>query len=67
MESLYFPFLLAIAAALWLVSAFTRYFNSNRTFNYPFVGMERDNLSRVKARYVQEADVLLRDGYKKVK
>jgi len=67
MESLYMPFVVVAVATVWLVIAFTRYFNYNRRFKYPFMGMEGDSLSKSKARYVQEADVLLRDGYKKVK
>ena len=58
----------AITAAIALLAAFlTRQRSGPKTFNLPVLGIDTGDANTLKTRYVQEADVLLREGYHKVK
>ncbi|RYP18529.1 hypothetical protein DL765_003904 [Monosporascus sp. GIB2] len=67
MDSFEMPTLLvsAITATSILIVAFLSRLRSTRTFNLPILGIEDGDPDALKMRYVQEADVLLREGYEK--
>ncbi|KFY58689.1 hypothetical protein V496_06002 [Pseudogymnoascus sp. VKM F-4515 (FW-2607)] len=69
MES-YFDTLLAPAplvtgGVLILVALLSMILRPTESFNVPFVGVEDRDMSKMKAKYVHEADKLLREGYDK--
>lgn len=49
-----------------LISAFNFFWKAPRSFDVPTVGLGEVDNNTLKLRYVQEADVLLREGYHKV-
>ncbi|KAI0163957.1 cytochrome P450 [Xylariaceae sp. FL1272] len=57
----------ATVTALLVAAALTKYFTKPKSFNVPLVGAEKGDFNTLKGRYVQEADVLLREGYEKFK
>lgn len=66
-SSLLFTLLASSLGALVLfVSAFA-IFQKPKTFNVPTVGLGDADSNTLKLRYVQEADVLLREGHQKVR
>ncbi|KAI0408465.1 cytochrome P450 [Xylaria palmicola] len=59
--------LAALAIALFVGNFLAAYFRSSKVFNIPTVGINTGNSSALKDRYVNEADVLLREGYQRFK
>lgn len=56
----------SFGAVVILISAFNFLWKAPRRFNVPTVGLGEADNNTLKLRYVQEADVLLREGYHKV-
>ncbi|KAI1809370.1 cytochrome P450 [Poronia punctata] len=57
----------ATAVAVLIGSVIAMFARRPKSFNLPMVGFDSSDLATLKARYVQEADVLLREGYQKFK
>lgn len=57
---------LVTGGVLILVALLSMIFRPSESFNVPFVGVEDRDMSKMKAKYVHEADTLLREGYDKV-
>ena len=55
------------AVSVLLVAFLTRHLRGPKTFDLPILGIESGDTNALKTRYVQEADVLLREGYQKVR
>jgi hypothetical protein len=55
-----------LGAVVILVSAFSVFWKTHKPFDVPILGQGEDDINILKLRYVQEADVLLREGYHKV-
>lgn len=55
------------AISVLLVAFLTRHLRGPKTFDLPILGIESGDVNALKTRYVQEADVLLREGYLKVR
>jgi hypothetical protein len=55
-----------LSAAVILISALSVYWRRPKAFNVPTIGLEDADSNTLKLRYIQEADVLLREGYRKV-
>ncbi|GAP88426.2 putative cytochrome P450 [Rosellinia necatrix] len=59
--------LAATALTLFIGKVITTYLRRSKTFAVPTVGADTDDINTLKRRYIQEADVLLREGYEKFK
>ncbi|RFU81283.1 cytochrome p450 [Trichoderma arundinaceum] len=58
----------ALTVATFIIMAlFSGYWRSPKSFNVPTLGADSTEPNALKMRYVQEADVLLREGYEKFK
>ncbi|KAI1329439.1 cytochrome P450 [Xylariaceae sp. FL0255] len=57
----------ATVVALLTAAAITNFMRRPKKFDVPFVGGDNTDINVLKGRYVQEADVLLREGYEKFK
>jgi ent-kaurene oxidase len=58
--------MVATAVTVVVGGAITAYLRRPKSFDLPMVGIDNSDLATLKGRYVQEADVLLREGYQKV-
>ncbi|KAI0178730.1 putative cytochrome P450 [Hypoxylon sp. FL1284] len=70
MASLHLPTLWAsalTAVTIFVVAAISRWLRRSKTLNLPIAGADSGDVNALKARYVQEADALLREGYEKFK
>jgi len=56
----------ATAVTVVIGGAVTAYLRRPKSFNLPMVGIDNNDIATLRGRYVQEADVLLREGYQKV-
>lgn len=65
-DSLLAPAPLVTGGVLILVALLSMILRPTESFNVPFVGVEDRDMSKMKAKYVHEADKLLREGYDKV-
>lgn len=54
------------AIAILTVAFLTKNIRGPKKFDLPIVGSEDGDTNALKMRYVQEADVLLREGYQRV-
>lgn len=69
MTSLHLPTLWAsalTAATIFIVASISRWLRKPKSFNVPIVGADSGDINALKARYVQEADNVLREGYERV-
>ncbi|KFY70301.1 hypothetical protein V499_09285 [Pseudogymnoascus sp. VKM F-103] len=64
-DALFAPAPLATGGLLILVALLSMILRPTKSFNVPFVGVEDRDMSKMKAKYVHEADTLLREGYDK--
>lgn len=65
-DALFAPAPLVTGGLLILVALLSMILRPTKSFNVPFVGVEERDMSKMKAKYVHEADTLLREGYDKV-
>lgn len=55
-----------LTTGLLILTALRFFQHRSQVFDVPTVGLDGSSPSTLKLRFVQEADVLLREGYKKV-
>ncbi|KAH9907589.1 putative cytochrome P450 [Xylariomycetidae sp. FL2044] len=59
------PWALNLGLAIFVIALVSGWFRKNKPFQVPIAGGDSVDVNELKARYVQEADVLLREGYEK--
>ncbi|KAI1369844.1 cytochrome P450 [Xylaria arbuscula] len=55
------------AVALFAIIIIAKYLGRRKRFDVPMVGVGTNDIESLKSRYVQQADVVLREGYEKFK
>lgn len=55
-----------VVITLLIVVAISQSLRKPKSFKVPIVGGDIKDINTLKARYVREADVILREGYEKV-